>query len=157
MAGHARRFEDEDDPAGHPAPPEVALVPVRTPPEQTPGAHAPPRPALPDPSTAARALGLCVVEVLTGGREVDSIARWITEDVHRHLLQRAALAARSRSLGGRTRTRPALRVGGVRVCEPAPGVAEAVVVVHTRSHARAVALRLEVRKGRWQATAVGVL
>jgi len=112
VAGHARRFEDEDDPAGHPAPPEVALVPVRTPPEQTPGAHAPPRPALPDPSTAARALGLCVVEVLTGGREVDSIARWI---------------------------------------------AEAVVVVHTRSHARAVALRLEVRKGRWQATAVGVL
>ncbi|MDM7892772.1 Rv3235 family protein [Curtobacterium caseinilyticum] len=113
--------------------------------------------AAPDARVTARALGLCVVEVLTGGREVDSIARWVTEDVQRHLLQRAALAARARSLGERSRARPALQVGSVVVCEPAPGVAEAAVVVHTRSHARAVALRLELRQGRWRATAVGVL
>ncbi|PZF53346.1 3-hydroxyacyl-CoA dehydrogenase [Curtobacterium sp. MCSS17_008] len=111
----------------------------------------------PDVATIARALGLCVVEVLTGGREVDSIARWITEDVQRHLLQRAALAARARALGERSRARPLLQVGSVQVCEPAPGVAEAAVIVHTRSHARAVALRLELRQGRWRATAVGVL
>ena len=112
---------------------------------------------MPDVADTARALGLCVVEVLTGGREVDSIARWITEDVQRHLLQRAALSARARSIGRRSRARPILQVGSVRVCEPAPGVAEAAVVVHTRSHARVVALRLELRQGRWRATAVGVL
>ncbi|MDY1005013.1 Rv3235 family protein [Curtobacterium sp. CFBP9011] len=44
-----------------------------------------------------------------------------------------------------------------RVSVPRDGVAEAAVVVHTRSHARAVAIRLEERKGRWRATAVGVL
>ncbi|WIE74594.1 Rv3235 family protein [Curtobacterium sp. MCSS17_007] len=111
----------------------------------------------PDVATIARALGLCVVEVLTGGREVDSIARWITEDVQRHLLQRAAVAARARALGERSRARPLLQVGSVQVCRPAPGIAEAAVVVHTRSHARAVALRLELRQGRWRATTVGVL
>ncbi len=110
-----------------------------------------------NPASTARALGLCIAEVLTGAREVDSIARWITDDVHRHLQQRAALAARARSTARRSRGRPVLRVGSVVVCRPAQGVAEATVVVHTRSHARAVAIRLEERHGRWRATAVGVL
>ncbi|MBT2503119.1 Rv3235 family protein [Curtobacterium sp. ISL-83] len=111
----------------------------------------------PDPAETARALGLCVAEVLTGAREVDSISRWITDEVHRHLLQRAAFAARARSIGQRSRARPVLSVGSVVVSRPAPGVAEAAVVVHTRSHARAVALRLEERNGRWRATAVVML
>jgi len=110
-----------------------------------------------DVEDTARAIGLCVAEILTGAREVDSIARWITDEVHRHLQQRAVVAARSRQLGGRSRARALLRVGSVIVCRPADGVAEATVVVHTRSHARAVALRLEERDGRWRATAVGVL
>ncbi len=111
----------------------------------------------PDPADTARALGLCVAEVLTGAREVDSIARWITDDVHRHLQQRAAVAAHARSVRRRSRSRAVLRVGSVLVCRPADGVAEATVVVHTRSHARAVAMRLETRDGRWRATAIGVL
>ena len=111
----------------------------------------------PDPADTARALGLCVAEILTGAREVDSIARWITDDVQRHLQQRSAVAAHARSVGRRSRGRPVLRVGSVLVCRPADGVAEATVVVHTRSHARAVAMRLEDRQGRWRATAIGVL
>ncbi|MFJ4222110.1 Rv3235 family protein [Curtobacterium luteum] len=113
--------------------------------------------ALPDPRQTARALALCVVEILSGAREVDSIARWVTEDVHRHLQQRAAVAARNRSATRHPRRRPALRAGSVVACSPADGVFEATVVVHGRSHARAVAIRLEVRNARWRATAVGVL
>jgi hypothetical protein len=137
--------------------------------DQTTTAHAPPLTIVgpppaeepvsgpPDPAETARALGLCVAEVLTGSREVDSIARWITDDVHRHLQQRAAVAAHARSVHRRSRARPVLRVGSVLVCRPADGVAEATVVVHTRSHARAVAMRLETRHGKWRATAIGVL
>ncbi|MGU3410116.1 Rv3235 family protein [Microbacterium sp. M1A1_1b] len=110
-----------------------------------------------DPAETARALALCVAEILTGAREVDSIARWITEDVHRHLQQRAAYAARARSAARRHSRRASIRVGGAVVSRPAEGVAEASVVVHTRSHARAVAIRLEVRSGRWRATAVAML
>lgn len=112
---------------------------------------------LPDPEETARALALCVVEILSGAREVDSIARWVTDDVHRHLQQRAALTARNRSGLRRAVRRPSLRAGSVVACSPADGIVEATVVVHGRSHARAVAIRLETRNGRWRATAVGVL
>ena len=137
MAEEARRIDDEV-----PEREVVRLAPVPTP---------------TDAHDTARALGLCVAEVLTGAREVDSIARWITDEVHRHLQQRAAVAARSRQVGGRAPARALMRVGSVLVSRPADGVAEATVIVHTRSHARAVALRLEERQGRWRATAVGVL
>ncbi|WP_161968888.1 Rv3235 family protein [Curtobacterium oceanosedimentum] len=164
-AGEARPVTDDEQDE----PVRRALVPVAgVTPRTAPGTVSAPGSAgvtgdgaapapVPDAADTARALGLCVVEVLTGGREVDSIARWITEDVQRHLLHRAAVAARARSVGRGSRARPLVQVGSVRICEPAPGVAEAAVVVHTRSHARAVALRLELRQGRWRATAVGVL
>ncbi|WP_144714121.1 Rv3235 family protein [Curtobacterium pusillum] len=137
MAEEARRIDDTSS--------RAEVEPLRAVPPPT------------DVEDAARALGLCVAEILTGAREVDSIARWITDDVHRHLQQRAAVAARARALAGRTRGRASLRAGSVIVCRPTEGVAEATVVVHTRSHARAVAMRLEERQGRWRATAVGVL
>lgn len=161
MSGHAHRLDNEDDdersettvravaavpaprPAGTPAPP---------PEPGTPDADDPP-----DPAEVAAALARCVVEVLAGARDVDSIARWVSEDVHRHLLHRAAVAGRARALRRRARTRPLVQVGTTRVCPVAPGVVEAAVVVHTRSHARAVALRLEHRQGRWRAVVVGVL
>lgn len=138
VAEEAHRIDDDEGPERE----VVRLVPAPVP---------------TDEHDTARALGLCVAEVLTGAREVDSIARWITDEVHRHLQQRAAVAARSRQVGGRAPARALMRVGSVLVCRPADGVAEATVIVHTRSHARAVALRLEERQGRWRATAVGVL
>jgi len=114
-------------------------------------------PLLPDPAVTAQALALCVAEILTGARDVESIARWITEDVQRHLHQRAAFAARARSASPHRNRRPSIRVGTVVVSRPRDGVAEASVVVHTRSRARAVAIRLEERAGRWRATAIGML
>ena len=145
MAEQARRIDHETTTAH---PPPLRIVEPAPEPAVT---------GLADPATTARALGLCVAEVLTGAREVDSIARWISDDVQRHLQQRAAVAAHARGSGRRARGRPVLRVGSVLVCRPAAGVAEATVVVHTRSHARAVAMRLEERHGPWQATAIGVL
>ncbi|WIE63777.1 Rv3235 family protein [Curtobacterium sp. MCLR17_036] len=149
MAEQARRIDETT--TREPASPVPALVAV----PPLPVEERPSEP--PDPESAARALGLCVAEVLTGSREVDSIARWITDDVHRHLQHRAAVAAHARSIARRSRARPALHVGSVVLCRPAPGVVEASVVVHTRSHARAVAIRLEDWHGRWRATAIGVL
>lgn len=149
VAEEARRI-DEDEPTRELAR-LVTVPPVDAEPDRSAGA------VDDDVRNTAGALGLCVAEVLTGAREVDSIARWITDDVHRHLQQRAVIAARARSVGRRSRGRALLRVGSVIVCRPTDGVAEATVVVHTRSHARAVAMRLEIRQGRWRATAVGVL
>lgn len=114
-------------------------------------------PSLSDPADVARSLALCVAEILAGAREVDTITRWITDEVHRHLQHRAALAARARSAARRPALRPVVQIGSVVLGRPRDDVVEAAVVVHTRSHARAVAIRLETRGGRWRATAIGVL
>jgi hypothetical protein len=113
--------------------------------------------AEPDLETLARGLALCVAEIMAGARELDTIARWITEDVYRHLVQRVHVAARARSVARRPSTRPALRVGSVVVDRPTPDVAETAVVLHGRARSRAVAIRLERGERGWRATTIAVL
>ncbi|MFZ7089040.1 Rv3235 family protein [Curtobacterium sp. RRHDQ10] len=116
-----------------------------------------PRHELPDPTQIARDLARCVVEVLAGARELDQIARWLSEDVQRNLQQRVSIAARARAVRRQTPQRPVFRIGSVLVDEPANGVAEATVIVHAKARTRAVAIRLEGLDGRWRATAISVL
>ena len=115
------------------------------------------RAALPDPAPLATNLARCVVEIVAGAREIEQIARWVSDDVYAHLLKRVLIAARAREARGEVARRPAFTIGSVRVSEPSDGVAEAVVVIHGRARSRAVALRLEGLDRRWRATAVHVL
>ncbi len=54
-------------------------------------------------------------------------------------------------------TRPVFTIGTVTSFSPRDGVIEAVIVVHGRARARAVAIRLEGLDRRWRATAINVL
>ena len=56
--------------------------------------------ALPDPDPLVRNLTRGVLEVLAGVREIEQLARWLTEDAYRALLTRANLATRARSARG---------------------------------------------------------
>lgn len=112
---------------------------------------------LPDPEPLLVNLTRCVIEILAGARELEQVARWLTEDVFRHLLKRVILADRARRLRGQVPVRPAFTLGTVRVTEPRDGAVEAVVLVHSRARTRAVAIRLEGYDGRWRASAIGVL
>ncbi|GAA4686585.1 hypothetical protein GCM10025780_36620 [Frondihabitans cladoniiphilus] len=112
---------------------------------------------LPDPAPLVVNLARCMVEILAGAREIEQLARWVTDDVYRHLMKRVVLAARARNAHGEAPSRPAFSVGSVRVTEPKDGVVEAVVVIHGRARSRAVAVRLEGLDRRWRATAVHVL
>ena len=105
----------------------------------------------------AESLARCVVEVLAGTREIDQIARWLSADVHAHLLKRVVLSTRARTARHESPTRPSFSMGTTVLCEPTPGVIEAVVIVHGRARSRAVALRLEVLGSRWRASAIHVL
>jgi hypothetical protein len=58
----------------------------------------------------------------------------------------------ARSTSGNTAPLRRPRVGTVRVCQPADGVAEAAAVVHGPQRTRAIALRLEGLDGRWRVT-----
>jgi hypothetical protein len=112
---------------------------------------------LPEPEPLLRNLTLCVIEVLAGARDLEQLARWVTDDVYRNLSKRVVLAARARRAKGQSPQRPAFSLGRVIVCEPADGVVEAVVMVHQRARSRAVAIRLEGLDQRWRASAISVL
>jgi Family of unknown function (DUF6459) len=115
------------------------------------------RSELPDPLPLLENLSRSVVEVLAGAREVEQIARWLSEGVYAQLLRRSVLASRGRSARRTGVTRPVYALGGIRVCEPADGVIEATVLLHGRIRTRALAIRLEGLDTRWRATALHVL
>ena len=110
-----------------------------------------------DPGLAAEGLARSVLEVLAGARDLQQLTRWVTTEVHAVLRARVQLSTRARSVVSDRPVRPVLRIGTVKVARPVPGVVEAVVVVHGRGRARAVAIRLEAVGGRWQASALHIL
>ena len=112
---------------------------------------------LPDPAPLLENLTRCVIEILAGARELEQIARWVNDDVYRHLLKRVVISSRARQAKGQMPTRPAFTIGSTTVCEPRDGVVEAVIIVRGRARVRAVALRLEGLDRRWRATAINVL
>ncbi len=112
---------------------------------------------LPDPEPVLARLTLLALEILEGSREIDQIARWLDDAVYRQLHKRVVLAARTRSLQGRSPRRVPFTLGRVVITEPRDGVVEGVVLVHARVRTRAVAIRLEGFDSRWRATAINVL
>lgn len=115
------------------------------------------RTELPDPEPMLRNLTHCIIEALSGARDLEQLARWVNDDVYRNLSKRVVLAARARRVKGQSPQRPAFSVGRVHMCEPADGVVEAVVLVHQKARSRAVAIRIEGFDQRWRASAIGVL
>jgi len=115
------------------------------------------REALPDPTPLLENLTRCVIEILAGARDLEQIARWVSDDVYRHLLKRVVISTRARQATGRAATRPTFTIGSTTISEPRDGVVEAVVIVRGRARTRAVAVRLEGLDRRWRATAVNVL
>jgi hypothetical protein len=116
-----------------------------------------PSTALPDPEPFLRNITRGVLEVFAGVREVDQLARWLTEDAYRKLMTRANLAARARSARGVPAKRPVHTMLSVHHSSPADGVIEAVVIVQGPARTRAVALRIEGMDGRWRTTSLALL
>ena len=112
---------------------------------------------LPDPETFLRNISRGVLEIFAGVREVDQLARWLTEDAYRKLVTRANLAARARSARGIPAKRPVHQIVSVRHSPPADGIVEGVVIVRGPARTRAVALRLEGMDGRWRTTSLALL
>ena len=112
---------------------------------------------LPDPVESLKVLATGVVEVIAGTRQVDQLARWLSDDVYQRLQFRARRAEAQRVEQGVKAHYQNLRVGGLRTCSPRDGVLESVVLLSSRSRTRAVAIRLEGINSRWRATSVSVL
>lgn len=111
---------------------------------------------LPDPQEWAAHIAQGLVEVMHGARPPSQVMRWTTAEVYAVVARRGSRAARRSSRRRDPSATHRTRVTRVRVCEPAPDVAEAAVVLVDGGRVRAVALRLVGRDGRWVVEALQI-
>ena len=107
---------------------------------------------IPDPRPWAARYVQAVVEVLAQQRPVTQLARWTAGHVYNELvrLHRSA-PAQPRDASAR----PARQtVVSVRVCKVGPDAAEVAARIEEGPRSRAVAARLDFRRGRWTCTAL---
>lgn len=113
---------------------------------------------LPDPGELLKVLACGIVQVLAGERPVDQLAKMVTADLYAQLRDAALVNMRKRLYSpGKPNARLQIEVRRVRLEAPRDGVIESVVLLHSDSRTRAVAIRLEGLNARWQATMVNVL
>ncbi|HEX5769362.1 MAG TPA: Rv3235 family protein, partial [Nocardioidaceae bacterium] len=88
-----------------------------------------------------------------GDRPLAQLLRWTSQRVYVEIERRLSILNRTTDAGRRMRTvRPQVR--SVHVFHPTPVSAEVSVHVRHGQRSRAIAARLEQRKGRWQCTAL---
>ncbi|MGV0110453.1 Rv3235 family protein [Arthrobacter sp. CP30] len=112
-------------------------------------------------SGIARSVAQGALEVLSGVRPLQQMSRWLDPENYERLHLRANLVrcigAASGSSGSPTGTGVRqVVVRSARVCPISPGVYEASVVAFDRTRVRAVALRIEQRRGVWRVTALEI-
>jgi hypothetical protein len=134
----ALRYEVEPELDVVPAPPALRLIPGG--------------PRLPDPQAWASKLVQAVAEVLAGDRPISQLVRFTDSIVFGELNRRVRLLGLTTTATARgLKERSAVR--SVHVFTPATEVAEIAAHVRYGDRSRAIALRLEVHRGRWICTA----
>lgn len=108
---------------------------------------------LPDPASWAATLVRAAVEVLKGRRPAAQLVRWFEADLWAVLARRAQIGVQAAP--GTARPAP-VRVRRVHGCPITDGIWEGSVILNDGERTRAVALRLEVLRGRWCATALTI-
>lgn len=108
---------------------------------------------LPDAATWCGTLVRAAVEVLMGARPAAQLSRWMDADLWTALNRRALLGVR---INGRLVRARAVTVRRVHPCAIDPHTWEASVVVHDGERVRAAAVRIEMYRNRWRATALQI-
>lgn len=128
-------------PSGLPAIPQIPAITITSPVKRG------------DVTPWAARLAQAVLEVEAAERPVTQLGQWVLPAIYRRLDRRQQL--RARQLDPRApRVRCPEQVRSVHVCHPTPDIAEVSVVTAGSERSRAMALRLERRKGRWMCTAL---
>lgn len=114
-------------------------------------------------SGIARSVAQGSLEVLNGSRPLQQLARWLDPESYERLHLRANLVrcittAPSLQRGGEVASahRRQVIIRSARVCEVSTTVYEASVVAFDQKRVRAVALRIEQRRGAWRVTALEI-
>ncbi len=105
-------------------------------------------------AATATSLAVACLEVLSGVRRSETIARWVEPELlakidHRCQLRAEVAPQRTTVPGART-----VQPGTAHVCQISPEIAEVTVIVAAANRVRAVAVRLELLTTRWTLTAL---
>jgi hypothetical protein len=110
-------------------------------------------PEVPDVREWATRLVQAIAETIGGDRPVSQLTRWTDTAVYVDVHRRVRLLGLTTTAGKRaTKERSAVR--SVHICRPEAGIAEVAAHLRTSGRSRAMALRLEIRRGRWVCTAL---
>jgi hypothetical protein len=112
---------------------------------------------LPNPSASLKVLATGVVEVIAGTRQIEQLARLLSDEVYQRLSHRATEARQRREAMGQKTPYQNFSVLNMMNSSPRDGVIESVVLLNAQRRTRAVTIRLEGINNRWRATAVSVL
>ncbi|MHA7191165.1 Rv3235 family protein [Arthrobacter sp. MDT2-16] len=112
-------------------------------------------------SAIARSVAQGALEVLGGSRPLQQLSRWLDPENYERLQLRANLVrCIADTPSGRAATTASAHrrvvVRSARVCPVSPGIYEASVVAYDQKRVRAVALRIEQRRGAWRVTALEI-
>ncbi|WP_104193155.1 Rv3235 family protein [Cryobacterium sp. Y82] len=111
----------------------------------------------PEAEKVLRALALRAVEVIAGARDLEQLARWVTDDVYARLRVRVSIAARARAITGIDAERPRLWIDHVKTWPTDTGGFNAVILVYDKRRAHVVSVQLEGLDQRWRATVLVVM
>jgi hypothetical protein len=98
-----------------------------------------------------------VVEVIAGTRQIDQLARLLSDEVYQRLSRRAIEARQMRDAAGQKTHYQNFSIRNMMSTSPRDGVIESVVLLNAQRRTRAVTIRLEGINNRWRATSVSVL
>lgn len=110
-------------------------------------------------SAIAASVGQAAVEVLGGSRPLKQMSQWLDAKSLERLQVRTSLVDNfRRRSSGKTdiRLHRGISVRSTRLCQVRDGAYEASLVVTEQTRVRAVALRLELRRGNWKVTALEI-
>lgn len=111
----------------------------------------PPSAALEGSEAWAARFMQAVVEVLSSDRPLTQLVRWTNQEVYADIAHRRQRVAERAARAPRP-VRP--HVATVRICHPTVTTAEVSARVATGTRSRAIAARLDLRRGRWLCTAI---
>ena len=132
------------------APGVPAIPPVSPIPPSTPN----PFEGLPDPRVWTERLARACAEVAIGMRPPGQLKLHVERDELARLARRGQAVLRHPSSRAQQNVARIRKVTGVRACVVAAGIVETSAVLIGGERARAIAIRLEARDGRWLATTV---
>ncbi|MCQ1999270.1 Rv3235 family protein [Arthrobacter zhaoxinii] len=111
-----------------------------------------------------QSVALAALEVLGGVRPLQQMSRWLDPENYERLQMRANLVrglqqdprARSGKAPDPQLLHRGVRIRSCRLCPVSEGIYEATVVALEHDRARAVALRVQLRRGLWKVTALEI-